>query len=217
MSTVLIYCLSILAVLLAAVILAPIQYCLLGEYAQGFDFRGRIRWAGGFFSFEMIRSDRKVHLSLGLMGIRKNISPGAGKSTKTEKPSPKKGREKSFGNIMAFINRQLFTALKNLLGKIIRALHLNMNLSGTYGFEDPSLTGMVMGLIATLPGIGGSIDLHPDFTQSIVDIRGSIRGWFVPLQILAIGVVFIFKKPVRALWWPKIKIRRKQKEVVQYV
>lgn len=217
MSAILLDVLLVIGILLIAILLVPIHFYFQGGYAQRVNFQGRIRWTGGFLSLDITRSEGKIQTSLGLLGIKKHMSPGAGTSRKDQKPSPEKGREKSSGNnIMDFISRQLFAAVKDLLGKLIRAWHLNINLAGIYGFEDPSLTGIVMGLIATFQYVSGSIDLSPDFTEAVVDIQGSIRGWFVPLQVLVIALVFIFKKPVRALWWPKIKIKRKQKEAVQY-
>lgn len=198
---------------MAIVLIAPIHFSFGGDYAQKLNLQGRITWAGGLISLEMILNEGKTHLSFGLLGLKKAISVPEKKAAPKKKRSSGKG---PLGNISSFINRQLFTAVKVVLQKLLRALHLHFNLSGLYGFDDPSLTGVMVGTIAALNLDNSSIALDPDFTRAVIDIKGSFRGWFIPLHILAIGIVFLFKKPVRAIWWPKIKFKKKQKEDVQY-
>jgi hypothetical protein len=187
-----------------------------GEYAESLKLQGRVRWAGGLLRLELIRSEGIYQCSLGFLGLKKAIPKSEKKTPSRKKPRTKKRRASSNGNILSFVNPQLFFAVKAVLFKLVQALHLGLNLSGTYGFDDPSLTGITMGVIATLNRGSKSIDLNPDFTKAVVDIRGRIRGWLSPFQIIVIGVKFFLKKPVRAIWWPKIKFRKKQKEAVQY-
>ncbi len=221
MSAVLVYILITLAFLLGLVLLVPIHFDLLGEYKESLSLQGRVRWAWRVVSLEIIRSEGRFHWTLSLLGLKKVDPKREGEAVKSEKTlksekSLEKKRGDSINNLSSFINLQLFTAMKDVLHKFVRALHMRLNLSGMYGFDDPSLTGITVGLIAAFNRGKNSIDLNPDFTREVVDVRGSFKGWFVPLQILAIGLVFLFKKPVRAIWWPKIKLKRKQKEAVKY-
>jgi len=209
---------------LAIISLAPIHFDIWGEYADSVSFQGRVRWAGGLLGFEILRREGNFHWTLGIFGLKKSKPETAEKKTpkneknpKSEKRQAQKGRDKSIGNIASFLNLQLFKAVKDVFHKLVGALHLDLNLSGTYGFDDPSLTGVTVGFIAALDRGSSSIDLTPDFSREVVDVRGSIKGWIIPLQILAICVVFLLMKPVRAIWWPRIKFRKKQKEAVQYV
>jgi len=221
-SAVLIYILLAFIALLGLLLLAPIHFDIGGEYAESLRFQGRVRWAGGLLSLEILHREGKFYGALGIFGLEKAISIRGGKKPKSEeniksnKLFSQKGDGKSVGNISSFLNLQLFTAVKNVFHRLVRALHLGLILSGTYGFEDPSLTGMAVGLLAALNIDNSSIDLSPDFTRAVVDMRGSFKGWIIPLQILVIGIVFLLMKPVRAIWWPKIKFRKKQKEAVQY-
>jgi len=221
-SEVLIYTLITLVALLGIVLLAPFHFDFLGEYAENLSLQGRVRWAGGLLTIEIIRSEGKFDWAVSILGIKRSNPIGEEKTPKEKKPSKsKKERAESRGgdsstNISSFLNLQFLTAVKDVFHKLMRTLHLVLNLSGTYGFDDPSLTGVTLGMIAALNRGGNSIDLHPDFIRAVVDIRGSMRGWVIPLQILAVGIVFLLKKPVRAIWWPKIKFRKKQKEAVQY-
>jgi hypothetical protein len=153
---------------------------------------------------------------LGILGLKKPIEKSASKAPGKKKPRTEKGGGGSSVNIASFINRDLFVAIKVAFRQLVRALHFDLNLSGTYGFEDPSLTGFTVGVISAANRGSRSIDLNPDFTREVVDMRGGIRGWVIPLQIMAICIVFLFRKPVRAMWWPKIKFKKKQKEAVRY-
>ena len=216
MSGVLFYILITIVTLLLLILFAPIHFNFKGEYSHNLNFQGRVGWAGGLLSLEMIRSEGSIYLVLGLLSLRKTIPARERKTPIRTKPLKEKRRINSIGDILSVINRQLFTAVKVVFSKLVRALHLGLNISGTYGFDDPALTGVSMGVIAVLNRGGSSMDLKPDFTGEVVDIRGTIRGWFFPLQILAIGVAFLLKKPVRLIWWSKIKFKRKQKEAVQY-
>lgn len=206
-----------LGVLLGLILLPPIHFDAGGEYADRLNLQGRGRWAGGLLSLEIIRSEGRYQCSLGLLGLKKAIPKSEKKTPSSKKPRTRKRRASSNGNILSFVNPSLFFAIKAVLFKLVQALHLGLDLAGTYGFDDPSLTGVTMGVIATLNSGSNAIDLNPDFTKAVVDIRGRIWGWVSPFQIIVIGVGFFLKKPVRAIWWPKIKTRKKQKEAFQYV
>lgn len=216
MIEVLIDILLALVALLGIILLAPFHFDFGGEYEQRLSFRGQVRWAGGLFSLEIMRRVGKMQMTLGFFGLKKPISNMGKKEPKKKKPNRKKGLTDSIGNLSSFITRQLFTAVKVVFSKLVQALHLGLNLSGIYGFDDPSLTGVMAGVIAAL-NIGRSSEyLNPDFTGAVAEIQGSMRGWFIPLQILVIVLLFLLKKPVRAIWLPKRKFNKKQKEDVQY-
>jgi hypothetical protein len=221
-STVLICILWCLVALLGLIILAPLHFEVEGEYAESLSFQGQVRWAGGLLSFAMVRREGTFQWSWSFIGVKMAATEKKGKTDKIEKashrkkPDTQKGKGDSGGSISSYLNPQLFMAVKEVIFKLLRALHLRVNVSGTYGFDDPSLTGMTMGLMSALNSRKNTIDLTPDFTREIFDIRGSMAGWIIPLQILVIAIVFLLMKPVRAIWWPKIKFRKKQKEAVQY-
>lgn len=201
------------------ILLAPVNFGLggeYGEYAHGLSFKGRVGWAGGLLGFKITYSEGNLNLVLQILGLNKILTPRDSRTPRGKKPSREKGRPQSGGSILSIINRQLFSAVSVFLGRLVRALHLDLKLSGRYGFDDPCLTGMSAAIIAVLNRGGSSVDLNPDFSGETVEIRGSIRGWFIPLHILVIALVFLLKKPVRAVWWSQINFKRKQKEVVQY-
>jgi hypothetical protein len=212
LSWILIAVLALLIVLLSV----PFHFGFQGEYAEALNFQGRVAWAGGLISFLMVRKEGKTHLSYGILGFIKEVPATEKKDSWQKRTSAKKGVVDYLGNLSLYLNRQIFAVVKVLLKRLRGALHLHLNLSGIYGFDDPSLTGMMMGAIAALGIRNNTVNIDPDFTGAVIDIKGNFRGWFVPLHILAIIVIFLFKKPIRAIWRPKINFRKKQKEVFKH-
>lgn len=220
MTEVMFYVLIALAALLGVILLAPVHIDFRGEYAQTLSFHGRLRWAGGLLSLDLRHGEGRLELTPGCLGLKKTLKNAE------EKKQPgglklRSGKKKRKGQSeispLSFLNLRLLQAVYESIRRLLRALHLNMKLSGVYGFDDPSLTGIVLGVMTALnTGMSYSIDLKPEFAGEAVDLRGDIKAWFIPLHILIIGLRLIFKKAVRAIWWPKIKNSRKHKEAVQY-
>jgi hypothetical protein len=210
------YLLDALLVLLLVVLLAPINIDFRGGYAQELKLKGRIGWAGGLLSLEVMRGQGKTSLILGLFGLRKPVSTDKGTDKAKKKPKSQKQRSKSTTRLSTFINRELLAAVKAALLKLQRAMHLDLNVSGRYGFDDPSLTGFAMAIMSAVLWSSSTLNFYPDFTGEALDIQGKASGYFIPLQIIIIVLLFLLARPVRAIWWPMIKMRKKQKEAVQY-
>lgn len=67
---------------------------------------------------------------------------------------------------------------KHKFGKVIRSVGpRKLLLKGNIGFDDPALTGQMMaGLGIACPWIGNYIQINPDFEQSILELKGYIKG-----------------------------------------
>lgn len=105
-------------------------------------------------------------------------------------------------------DRRLLATAIAFLRCLWRAFHLEVRLAGTYGTDDPALTGYLAALLATMDVDDIVCDLHPDFSCAILDISGSIRGHFIPAQLLALALTFMWQKPVRRLWLAKLKTKK---------
>ncbi len=218
-----IYTLCFLAILAGIVLIAPIRFDLEGELGESLSFKGRVGvgWAGGIFSLNLIHQPGETQWKLGILGFKKLISPKPGKENKPspdnkkDKDAPKR-RKKTNGGLTAFLNLEFFRAVKKGVHKLLRALHLKINIAGVYGFDDPALTGIVLGWIYALNIRNNSINLKPDFTKEVIDLKGSLQGWLIPLQIILTAIGILLMKPVRAIWWPRIKFGKKPKEDVKY-
>ncbi|WP_276623779.1 hypothetical protein [Syntrophomonas wolfei] len=219
MTQVLIYVLIALAALLGVILLAPVHIDFRGEYAQTLSFHGRLRWAGGLLSLDLKHHHGKLELTPGCLGLKKTFKKAAEgkKQPDGQESGPDKRRKGQSDSPLSFLNLRLLAAVNKSIRRLLRALHLKVKLSGVYGFDDPSLTGFVLGVMTALGTVKNySIDLKPEFAGEAVDLRGWIQTWFIPFHILFIVLGLILKKPVRAIWWPKIKNSKKHKEAVQY-
>lgn len=220
MTEVLLYVLIALAALLGVILLVPVHIDFGGEYAQTLSFHGRLKWAGGLLSLDLKHNEGRLELTPGCLGLKKTFKKAAEEKKQPggkESRSGKKKRKVQSDSLLSFLNLRLLSAVNKSIRRLLRALHLKVKLSGVYGFDDPSLTGFVLGVMTALGTVKNySIDLKPEFAGEAVDLRGWIQTWFIPFHILFIVLGLILKRPVRAIWWPKIKNSKKHKEAVQY-
>ena len=72
----------------------------------------------------------------------------------------------------ALIKKQLFKLLHHLLPKTFQARL-------RFGFDDPALTGQVLGIICMFYGLyGNNLSLEPDFEQTVLEGECFIKGRF---------------------------------------
>lgn len=209
------YSLGVLAILLM-ILLTPIGFSLSGSYHQTASLRGKVGWAGGIISLEVLYRQGKVTLAAGVPGLVKTFSPRRGKTEAKDRPRGARKARKPALHLSSLTERAFLQAIGVVLGKMWRALHLRLNITGCYGFGDPSLTGLVMAIISSLAVTSPSINLYPDFSGEATELDGDAGGYLIPLQIIVIAVLFLLARPVRTVWWPMITMGKKQKEAVHY-
>ena len=71
-------------------------------------------------------------------------------------------------------------------------------MKGTFGFEDPCITGQVLaGLSILYPFVGGHIHLMPDFENQIFEGEAFVKGKIRLVYILATAIRLLVNKSVR--------------------
>lgn len=91
-----------------------------------------------------------------------------------------------------------FTALKELrrLLRFLKPKRVEADLH--FGFEDPSITGKVLGLISMIyPFLGEHTNIQPDFEQKILEGNIAISGKLRVLYVVIMGWNLIWNKNVR--------------------
>ena len=80
-------------------------------------------------------------------------------------------------------------------------------ISGVYGFEDPSLTGMLLGLISIIQGAvpNAQIYVNPEFEEETINIEAEIYGNIKICVICYRTLKLIIKKEVRQILFKKSK------------
>jgi hypothetical protein len=208
----------IIFLLMLALIVLPWKFDIKGEIGENQLIRGRFKWAGGLLKLEVIAPKAEAVSSLTILGItispgRKNVSPSPAK--KKKKAGPKKDKGMTWKSFSSFVDRQLAQVLYSFARNIIKGLHIKLQLEGKYGFDDPSLTGLIFGLQALLDS-DNTLALQPDFGEAVLDIKLDCQGKIIPLQLFGLSISFVFQKPVRKIWLSLIKNKIKIKEAIEH-
>ena len=211
---IILYILGVLLLMLAALLLLPWRFRLQAANQPALDIEAELKWASGMLGFRAWYNREGFDSQLLIFGFRKSLSSvqrktGTDSGPKESKRKPRKGARSDY------LNPAMITSFTRLLRSLVRALRLDVNLNGRYGFEEPDITAMAALLISFLDR-GCAINLKPDYSRAIADISGYIRGRVIIAQILGIGVRFLFSMPFRAIWWPRIRSNKKRKELIQY-
>jgi hypothetical protein len=133
----------------------------------------------------------------------------AAKHKKKDQPE-KTHRSTKSSNIKQYLDAALISAFLKSLFQAWAALSLRAEGRAVFGFEDPSLTGMVCGLLAAagLYYRHTALTLTPDFLEPGLAGYLSIQGRFTVGRLLFIVFKFLLSQPVRRLWWSWL--RRKE-------
>ena len=122
---------------------------------------------------------------------------------------------RTFKEIKDYSNLGEIVSETTLLAKRVlkTALPKRLELSGSFGFEDPSTTGFATGIIsAVAPFIPRRIKLHakPDFEREVVKLKLLVRGSVSAILLVIPLCRFLFSKPVWKLVRKAIKIMRRR-------
>lgn len=226
-------------VLIAIIVLLPV---VLLSVPLTLKARGRtvdpqlelgIVWGRGLFAAVMETNGRKTAFRLRLARItlptsrKKLVTAKAAKQSSQQKGRKEKVRKEKQGfslpALSDVISRQLLAEVMGYLKRLFKSIRLRLRLSGVYGTDDPALTGLLAGLMATLRTEHCNIDLDTDFSEPVLDLTGKASGRVIPIVILWLTTRLLLSKPVRKLWWAQLKKKlaykriRKSKEAARHV
>lgn len=200
-----------LAVLLLAI---PINYGGQVLTTDGFRAQLNLGWAGQLLGIKADIEGQDLDITLRV--LEKNVYKLKSKETGTKKEKPeqkpekkeKDKKEKRGPKLRELTDK---TVINEILEYFKRVLNIAkpkyIHLYGTYGFDDPSLTGMVCGAAAILKAMipHGRFGLHPDFTREIIDLdlraEGSMMLGSLAYQTLRTAM----RKPLRKILFKKKK------------
>lgn len=216
----------ILALLPVVILSLPLTFkgggCLGMEEQQ---LEARLAWGWGLLTATAGLNGSKKSFGIRLAGIALPVSRKKKAAVRAKKPVKKTGRRGkrhgfSFSAVSTVLSRQFLAIVLAYLKRIFGSCRLRLRLSGVYGADDPALTGLLAGLAAALRSEHFSSGLEADFSGPVLDIDIEISGRIIPIAIIGLTIRLLLAGPVRKLWWGQLKnkfIRRKQKEVAQYV
>lgn len=229
MLTVIQVVLIVIAALIVLLLAAPFEARARGEW-PGRLLEVRASWGWLLVAFRLEARPGAVSPALELLGLtvwkgkrRRADSPDRGKKDKPEKQKKDGGKPglSARETLRLLTDRELWREAVSFLRRLVRALRLEARLDGSYGTDDPALTGVLAGLIAALSNEKIALNLRPDFVEEVLDIEGYVRTRFYLGELIVIVLALLWRKPVRRLWLTKVKSRFKfkfkVKEEIQHV
>jgi len=204
--------LILLCILLSVILLIlfiPFDYFLNGKINDGAEGKAQIRWLFGLIRIIICESEDKPEMEIIICGLniynKKFIKENnVKKNKKTKKQKNKKNDSNSKRDIGMNLMIELFRYFKDILN-IVKPKYFRI--SGVYGFEDPSLTGMLLGVTSIIKGAvpSAQIYVNPDFGEENINIEAEIYG---DIKVCVIGyrtLKLIIKKDIRQKLFKKSK------------
>lgn len=211
---ILIYLLLLIIGLVLLLLLIPVSY--RGKVATAEDFRAEVAvgWAWRLLGISAQMEEGATEVTLRLFDRRilrlkgSNRQVDGEKAGTAQKEEKKDKKQKKGFSIKYIANKALVEEIidyfKRVLG-IIKPKY--MHLYGTYGFEDPSVTGMLAGMTGLIESIvpHARIALAPDFTREVLELDMCAEGSLTAGSLVYQTVRTLFRRPVRKIWFKRNK------------
>lgn len=201
--------LTILAVLLGIVVFIVVFVLTVVVIALLLPYRFEL--IGVRDANETTTADAKILLG----GVRLHTFRIAPREKKEEKPKKEKEKKekkrserlKTAGmNMAKRISPDAVRETWMLLVALWRSLQLKARVTGVYGFDDPSTTGLVYGAYqAVARPLGIADTVYPVFTEKRLQGEAFLSARIWPADILIDALTYIFSRPVRRIWFPEIR------------
>ncbi|MCC8015762.1 MAG: DUF2953 domain-containing protein, partial [Eubacterium sp.] len=144
---------------------------------------------------------------------RTKTKPSSEKKPEKAKISDQDG-EKTDSGLMGTINsilavenkRDIISCLvKNILYLLKKQKIKAFRLKALFGFEDPSLTGKILGLLYTLNiPLKNGVEITPDFERAVFEADANIKGRGNLFYIAVTAVKILLNKNVRKLIFKEV-------------
>lgn len=191
------------------ILFIPFKYFMNGKIDDSIGGHAEARWIFGLVKVIVYKYEDEPQIKIIICGLniysRKLIGENNEKKGKeASKKIRKKKESKSKRNIGRNLLMEFFKYFKDIIN-IVKPKHFRI--SGQYGFEDPSLTGMLLGIISAINGVvpKAKIDVNPDFEEETINLEVEIYGDIKVCEICYRTIKLIIKKEVRKFLFKKSK------------
>lgn len=213
---IILYLLAALLLILFTLLIVPFSYKGEAAVYEGISFNYKVGW---FWNLINIRGTKKEEIQttevfLGSKRIfkvktKEKPEPDCDEDEDEDDEVSKKAAKKE-NNFKSMFDLSLIKEALNYLIKIIKQISPKyLHLHGTYGFDDPAITGMTAGFIYTLQGAWpqSKIQLQPSFTEEILELELKAAGSVRVGKLAWDTARFVLKKDIRS------KIFKRNKKV----
>lgn len=209
---ILLYLLLFLIGLAILLLIIPFNYRGQMLTAEGLRAQLTFGWAGRLLGINAELEGEAYDVSLVVLNKRVYKLKAGSREEQGEEPrqpseeKEKDKKEKKGLKLKELTDRTLINEVLEYFKRILGILKPKyMHLYGTYGFEDPSLTGIVCGATGIIKSIipNARLELTPDFTREVIDLNlraeGSVSAGTIAYQTIRTAL----KKPVRKILFRK--------------
>lgn len=209
---ILLYLLLFLIGLVLLFLIIPFNYKGQALTADGFRVQLSLGWAWRLFGINAELEGEDVDITLRVLNKRVYRLKSKGSKDKEEQPQqPPEKKEKDKREKKGFKLKELadMTLIDEILKYFKQVLNIlkpkYMHLYGTYGFDDPSLTGAVCGVTGIIKSIipKARLNLTPDFTREVMDLDLRAEGSMAVGSLAYQTIRTVLKKPVRKILFRK--------------
>lgn len=215
--------LVLLIIITTIIALLSIPIFVAGRVSRKESFEGTVQmmW-GGLVGARIIFVAKEVNVyfqfgpwSLKLNQQQKDDTEKKAKRKKNvnAKDKPNSNNIADWGLLKSVLTRAVWQESVEFLKRLYKSLHLKGKIDGEYGFEDPSLTGMLCGLLAALDLENPQIALEPNFAETVIRFDSDLSFRITPVQLLWITGGFAFSRVIRVIWWPLIFKRKRKRRL----
>lgn len=207
--------LNIFLVLIGLVVIflfIPFSYSFHLGIKENITYDGTITLLWGLLKIKLLKVNgkNKVRIYITRICIDVNQAPKKVKR-KIKKDNQKINREKNNKHkrtIKDFLQKQFLYNTSEFIIKVIKIVRpKTFKAYGSYGFEDPALTGVICGAVGIITSElpNSNIKFQPVFDDEVIDIDMKVSGGFIVFSILFKTLLFVFKKENRKVIFNKHK------------
>lgn len=214
---IILYLFAALLLILVTLLIVPFSYRGEAAVCGEVSFSYRVGWFWNLFNIRGTKGEDSLKTEVFLSNkrlftIKTKVKLEDELEKDEEKKEKKEAKEsaKSINNLRSMFDTNLIKEGFSYLKKIVKQISPKyLHLHGTYGFEDPSVTGMTAGFIYTLQSAWpqSKIRLQPCFTEEIIELEFKATGSISVGTIVWDTARFLLKKDIRT------KIFKRNKKV----
>jgi len=210
---ILLYLLLIIVGLLLLLLLVPVSYRGRMLTEGGFRAEAAVGWAWRLLGISVELEGDTADVAVTILNRRVlRFNGGKGKEVKAaaaqEPEEEKTAKKKSELGIRDIANKALIEEVISYIKRVLNVIKPKyLHLYGTYGFDDPSATGILAGIVGIIKGMvpHARIALTPDFTREVLDLDFCAEGSMTAVSLVYQTVRTMLRRPVRKLWFRREK------------
>ena len=187
--------------LILLILLAPFKYSALVLIKEKININLYLNWV--ILKVEFLVGEKKPNVKIYIFGKFIKFVSHSSKKDKLEKKLKTKTKTKT-----KIPSKEFFIQMFSLIKEVFKVIKPKEFIAkGTYGFEDPSITGILSFVLIFIAEVmpRAQIDLNPVFEEEIMNVEISTYGRVSLITLIFLMIKYVFKKEVRKVLFHKSK------------